>query len=331
MPITLEDIARMAGVSRSTVSRVINGDTHVSNRTQHKVLEIIRRTNFQPNMAARGLAAGHTHILGLVVPLGVNAIFADPYFPLVIQGALSACNGLGYSVMLWLAAEHEGATIDRILHNGLIDGAIVASMLMDSPLLTYLAKSNCPFITIGRHPTDETINYIDVDNRAGAYQGVSYLLRTGHRRVAVINGPQHAIAGWDRYHGYQCALLERGVPLLPELVAEGDYSDISGYLAMQRLLPQQPDAVFAASDAMALAAIRAIQEAGLCVPEDIAVLGFDDIPAAATSRPPLTTIRQPILRTGSLAAETLIDLIEHPDPQPRRIVLPTELVIRASC
>jgi len=175
MPITREDIARMAGVSRSTVSRVINGDTHVSNCTQHKVQENIHRTNFQPNMAARG------------------------------------------------------------------------------------------------------------------------------------------------------------VPLLPELVAEGDYSDISGYLAMQRLLPQQPDAVFAASDAMALAAIRAIQEAGLCAPEDIAVLGFDAIPAAATSRPPLTTIRQPILRTASLAAETLIDLIEHPDPQPQRIVLLMELGIRASC
>jgi LacI family transcriptional regulator len=324
MPIILEDIARMAGVSRSTVSRVINGDTHVSNRTQHKVQENIHRTNFQPNMAARDLAAGHTHILGLVVPLGVNAIFADPYFPLVIQGTLSACNGLGYSVMLWLAAEHEGATIDRILHNGLIAGAIVSLMLMDSPLLTYPAKSNRPFITIGRHPTDETINYIDADNRAGAYQGVSYLLRTGHRRVAVINRPSHAIAGWDRYHGYQCALR-------PELVAEGDYSDISGYLALQRLLPQQPDAVFAASDAMALAAIRAIQEAGRCVPEDIAVLSFDDIPAAATSRPPLTTIRQSILRTRRLTAETLIDLIAHPDPQPRRIVLPTELVIRASC
>jgi LacI family transcriptional regulator len=261
----------------------------------------------------------------------VTAIFSDPYFPLVIQGVLSACTNHGYSVMLWLATAHEAATLDRILRNGLIDGVIVSSMLMDSLLITRLAKSNRPFITIGRHPSDETISYIDVDNEPGVYQGVSYLLRTGHRRVAVINGPPNAIASWDRYQGYRRALDERGLPLLPELVAEGDYSDISGYLAMKRLLPQHPDAVFAVSDAMALAAIRAIQEADLCVPEDIAVLGFDDIPAAATSRPPLTTIRQPIRRTGSLAAETLIDLIAHPDAQPRRIVLPTELVIRASC
>ncbi len=118
---------------------------------------------------------------------------------------------------------------------------------------------------------------------------------------------------------------------MPELVAEGEFSDVSGYLAMKRLLVHRPDAVFVASDAMAIAAIRAIQELGLRVPEDVAVVGFDDIPPAATSQPPLTTVRQPIQRTGSVAAEMLIDLIEHPDPQPRRIVLPTELVIRASC
>jgi LacI family transcriptional regulator len=135
----------------------------------------------------------------------------------------------------------------------------------------------------------------------------------------------------DRYQGYLDALHERGLPLIPELVAEGEYSDASGHLAMQRLLPYQPDAVFVASDAMAFAAMRAIQEAGLDVPEDIAVVGFDDIPTAATSQPPLTTVRQPIQRTGSLAAEMLIDMIVHPDPQPRRIVLPTELVIRSSC
>jgi LacI family transcriptional regulator len=282
-------------------------------------------------MMARGLAAGHTRILGLVIPLDLTAIFSDPYFPLVIQGVLPACNSHNYSLMLWLATEHDGASVDRLLRNGLIDGVIVSSMLTDSLLITRLAHSNRPFITIGRHPTDETMSYIDVDNEAGTYQGVSYLLRTGHRRVAVINGPPNAIASWDRYQGYRRALTERGLPMLPELQATGDYSDISGYLAMKRLLPQHPDAVFAVSDAMALAALRAIQEAGLGVPENIAVLGFDDIPAAATSRPPLSTIRQPIQRTGSLAAETLIDLIEHPDPHPRRVVLPTELVIRASC
>lgn len=332
MPLTLEDIARMSGVSRSTVSRVINADPNVNEQTRLKVQSIIRSIDFQPNLAARGLAVGHTKVIGVVIPTGVMAIFTDPYFPLVIQGVSSACNARGYSVMLWLAEpEFERRTISQILYNGLIDGVIVSSMLVDDPLIERLFESKRPFITIGRHPTNEKINYIDVDNRSGAYQGVSQILRTGHRRVAVINGPRNTIASQDRYQGFLDALKERGLPLIPELVAEGEFSDTTGYLAMKCLLQHSPDAVFAASDAMAFAAMRAIQEAGLRIPEDIAVVGFDDIPPAANSKPPLTTVRQPIQRTGSLAAELLIDIIEHPDPQPRRVVLPTELVIRSSC
>lgn len=330
--ITLEDIARMSGVSRSTVSRVVNGDPNVNERTRLRVQGVIQSVNFHPNIAARGLAAGRTHVLGLVIPTGVAAIFADPYFPLVIQGVSAACNARVYSVMLWLAEpEYERKTINQILSSSLIDGVVVSSMLMDDPLLERLSESSRPFITIGRHPTNEKLSYVDVDNRSGAYQGVSYMLRSGRRRVAIINGPDNTIASCDRYQGYQDALRERGLPLVEELVDRGDFADAAAYQAMKRLLAHRPDGVFAASDAMALAAMRAITEAGLRIPQDIAVLGFDDIPPAANSNPPLTTIRQPIQRTGSVAAEMLIDMIERPDAQPRRTVLPTELVIRSSC
>ena len=332
MPLTLEDIAQMSGVSRSTVSRVINGNPNVSEQTRKKVLDIIQNIGFQPNLAARGLAVGRTRVIGLVIPTGLTIIFSDPYFPLVIQGVASACNPRGYSVMLWLAEpEYERKTISQVLYNGLIDGVIVSSMVMDDPLIERLSESQRPFITIGRHPTNDRLNFVDVDNRAGAYQGVMYILHTGRRRVAMITGPRNMIAGLDRYQGYQDALRERGLHVQPELVTEGEFSDISGYLAMKRLLPQRPDAVFAASDAMAFAAMRAIQEAGLCIPDDIAVVGFDDIPTAATSQPSLTTVRQPIQRTGSVAAEMLIEKIENPETKPCRIVLPTELVIRDSC
>jgi LacI family transcriptional regulator len=332
MPLTLEDIARMSGVSRSTVSRVINGDRNVNTQTREKVQDVIQSINFQPNLAARGLAVGHTGVLGLIIPTGVISIFSDPYFPLLIQGVSSACNALDYSVMLWLAEpDFERKTINQIVYNGLVDGVIVSSMLVDDPLIDKLTESKRPFVTIGRHPTNKRVNYVDVDNRMGVYQAVSHILRTGHRRVAIINGPQNTIGGQDRYQGYLDAMHERGIQVLAELVVEGEFSDTTGYLAMKQLLPKRPDAVFVASDAMAIAAMRAIGEAGLRIPEDIAVVGFDDIPPAATTKPPLTTVRQPIQRTGCVAAETLIDLIEHPDHQPRRIVLPTELVIRSSC
>ena len=332
MPLTLEDIARMSGVSRSTVSRVINGHPNVNEETRSRVQDVIQNINFQPNLAARGLAVGRTRVIGLVIPTGVTAIFTDPYFLLVIQGTLSACNARGYSVMLWLAEpEYERKMVSQILYNGLIDGILVSSMLVNDPLIKQLYESKQPFITIGRHPTNDRINYVDADNRAGAYQGVAHILRTGHRRIGVIKGPHDTIASQDRYQGYLAALRERGLQPIPPLWEEGEYSDITGYLAMKHMLQHSPDAVFVTSDSMAFAAMRAIQEAGLSIPEDIAVVGFDDIAAAANSKPPLTTIRQPIQRLGCIAAEILIDMIEHPDPTPRRVVLPTELVIRASC
>ena len=332
MPPTLEDIARLSGVSRSTVSRIINGDARVRDETRTRVEVVIASLNYHPNLAARGLAEGRTSILGLVIPIGVAAIFSDPYFPLVIQGVSAACNSLGYAVMLWLPEpDYESRMIGQILNNSLIAGIIVTSMRVDDPLIDLLAASGRAFLTIGRHPTNDKVSYVDVDNRRGAYQGVAYMLRTGHRRIAVINGPTSAIASWDRSQGYQDALRERGLPVPAELTAEGDFTDAGGYLAMKGLLTHCPDAVFVASDAMAFGAMRAIQEAGLRIPGDLAVVGFDDIPPAATSKPPLTTVRQPIQRLGALAAETLIEMISHPDGQPHRVVLPTELVIRASC
>jgi len=328
----LEEVARLSGVSRSTVSRVINHDPNVSQATREKVLQIIKQVNYHPNAAARSLAAGRTRILGLVIPMGVTALFTDPYFPLLIQGVSSACNAHDHSVMLWLAdPEYERRTIRQIMHSGLIDGVIVASTLMDDPVVEALIGSDIPFILVGRYPMDESVSYVDVDNRNASREAVTHLLRLGRRRVATITGPQNMIAGADRLQGYIDALRARGMASDPELIADGDFTEAGGYAAMQRLLPRQPDAVFVASDAMALGALRALRDNGRRVPEDVAVVGFDDMPFAARTEPPLTTVRQTTPRTGGVAAETLIDMITAPDGQPRRIVLPTELVIRASC
>jgi LacI family transcriptional regulator len=328
----LEEIAKLSGVSRSTVSRVVNDDPNVRPETRQRVLEVIHQVNYKPHALASGLAGGHTRVISLVIPEGVTRLFSDPYFPILIQGVSIACNSHDYSVMLWLAEpEYARRTIDRIAQNKLTDGTIVASMLNNDPLVEALTHEEAPFILVGRNPGLNQVSYVDVDNQSGTRLAISHLLRIGYRRIATISGPLNMIAGIDRLEGYKQALGQWGVSIDPDLIIEGDFSEEGGNIAMQRLIPRQPEAVFAASDSMAIGAMRAMREHGLRVPQDIAIVGFDDIPVAAHTDPALTTVRQPIQKTGMAAAETLIDMIEYPQNQPRRVILPTELVIRESC
>jgi LacI family transcriptional regulator len=331
--LTLEEIARLSGVSRSTVSRIINNDPHVDPKTAEKVQVVIHKLNYRPNAAARSLKVGRTHILGLVIPTGVSSVFSDPYFPTLIRGISAACQEKNYSVMLWLAEpEYERATINQVLGNGLIDGVIVSSMPMDDALIQALINSGLPFVLVGEVPAHPEVNFVDVENQRGAYEAVSHFLRLGYRRIATITGPLNTIVGRDRKEGYLSALRSRNVPVDPAMIAEGNFSEEDGYILTKRLLTHNLQAIFAASDAMAMGALRALRESGLRVPQDVAVIGFDDLPHAARTDPPLTTVRQPIMRTGSTAAQLLIDLVEHPDQsQPNHIILPVDLVLRETC
>jgi LacI family transcriptional regulator len=331
MALTLDVIAEMAGVSRSTVSRVINGDKRVKESTRQKVQEVINSLNFQPNIAARSLAAGRTGIIGLVIPAGATTLFTDPFFPQLIQGISAACNANDHSVMLWIAEPaYELRTIRQILHCGLLDGVIVSSMLIDDPIVQSLHDSNMPFILVGRHPHLD-VNYLDIDNFSGAVEATSYLIRGGYKRIATITGPQNMIAGLDRYRGYCHALQTHGIDLEKDLVVEGDFTEAGGYAGMEKLYPLRPDAVFVATDLMAIGALRALRDCNLRVPDDIALVGFDDAPAAKLTDPPLTTMRQSPYAMGYKTLETLLEIIRDPDKHTRQVVLKAELVIRKSC
>ncbi len=333
MALTLEDIAHISGFSRSTVSRVINGDIKVREETRLKVLEIIQEHNFQPNIAARRLAAGRTNVIGLVIPTGIDNIFSDPYFSRLIQGVSMECNAREYSVMLWLAEpEYERRTIRQIINNGLVDGVVVSSTLIDDPIVISLHESKMPFVMIGHHPTFN-LNSVDIDNIQAAYSISRHLLtcQIPRQRPATITGPQNTIAGQDRYQGFLLAIKEMGLTPNPALIAEGDFSESSGYLAMKKILPARPDVVFAASDIMAAGALRAAHEAGLNIPHELAIVGFDDVTLAAQLEPPLTTIRQPIQSMGTQAVELLIRNIQQPDLKNHQIILPSEIIIRSSC
>lgn len=331
--LTLDEIGKLAGVSRATVSRVVNNFPNINQEVRERVQRVIEETGYQPNLAARSLASKTSNIIGLFVPSVVQFIFADPYLSALIPGISQACNANEYTLALFLfhSEEEEQKQFKRILGFGMIDGLIITDDRRDREFMPQLLDRDIPFVLMGRPAAHaEKINFVDSDNRAGAYLGVKHLIRLGYQRIGMISTTMNTAAE-DRTEGYRQALVEQGLPFNPDLIIEGDFTEASGYRAMQRLLSQNPDSVFVASDTMAIGALHALHDAKLRIPEDIAVVSFDDLPTAAVANPPLTTVRQPIRRTGSLAVETLLDVIETGKDPVRHIFLPTELVIRSSC
>ncbi len=331
--LTLEEIGRLAGVSRSTVSRVINNHESVSPVVRQRVMQVIEQTGYRPHAAARSLAAQRTRVLGLVIPRSVQVFFADPYFPRLIQGIAQACNANDYTLSLFMfhTEAEEQDLYPRVLSRGLMDGVIISSSTEDDPLIPRLLSNDMPFVLIGRPLLDAPVNYVDVDNVAGVRRAVTHLVRLGRRRIGHISGPLNTAVGRDRRQGYVEALVERGLPVREELIVESDFSETGGYMAARQLISAGVDAICAAADKMALGALRALHEAGRHVPEDVALTGFDDLEAAALAQPPLTTVRQPIRRTGITAVETLLDVLDNGDQPTHHLILPTQLVIRESC
>lgn len=328
---TLEKIGELAGVSRATVSRVINNHPNISYEVRERVQRIIDETGYQPNQAARSLVSNQSKILGLVIPNVIQAVFTDPYYPRLTQGISAACNKLGYTMALFLfhTLEEERSAIQRFTSNSLIDGLIITADNINTPFIPELVKRKIPFVYVGR-TTYENVTYIDVDNFTGGYNATVHMVKQGYTRIAQI-GTAHNTAGVDRDRGYRKALRDRGYEVDEDLVAYGEFTEASGYDAMKSLLPHCPDAVVVQSDAMALGASRAIRDARLAIPDDIAIIGFDDLPPALLAEPQLSTIRQPIEKTGMIAVETLVDMLENTEQPAQHIILPTELIIRASC
>lgn len=331
--LTLDDIAKRSGVSRSTVSRVINGQPYVRQEVRERVLKVIQETGFHPNLAARALASQRSWMIGLVLPQNVSSFFADPYFPRLTQGIARACNLYNYTLGLFLISspDDEEKIYPRLSRRGFLDGILVQSGEVGDQLIERLINLTIPVVVAGRPFHTNDVSYIDVDNVSAAYDAVSHLIQLGYRRIGTITGTLTSTVSLDRKEGYLRALLDGGLKLDKNLIVEGNFTETGGYLAMQRMLPAQPDAVFAASDVMALGAMRAVREAGLRVPDDIAFVGFDDLPVATLANPQLTTVHQPIVEFGEKAVEILIDLIENGVKPPRRVIMDTELVIRDSC
>jgi LacI family transcriptional regulator len=298
-----------------------------------RVLKIIEETGYRPNVAARALVSQRSQMIGLLLPHTISALFADPYFPHLVKGITKACNQLEYTLALFLASspEDEKMIYTRIQDRGLLDGVLVQSSHHGHlQIVDQLAESGTPQVVIGRPFYPDQVSYVDIDNANAAINVVMLLLKMGYKRVATITGPLKSTAGQARLDGYREALKRSNRPVDESLIAIGDFTQQGGYIAMQKLLPQRPDAVFAASDITAVGAIRAIQESGLRVPEDIAIVGFDDIPMPTLTSVQLTTVRQPVEGLGEAAVNLLIELIENGIQPHRHTILETELVVRSS-
>jgi DNA-binding LacI/PurR family transcriptional regulator len=327
---TLDELAELSGVSRATVSRVINGGA-ASETTRRRVLEVVERTGFRPNTAARALAAGRgrSGVVGVVMHVHAQQLFRDPYFSGLLQGISEGISEAADGMMLWLGHRSKPETLERILRIRTLDGVIATADHSDDPLVDGLLASNLPTVLIGHRRADSTASYVDVDNVRAAEVVTEHLLRLGRRRIGHITGGPGTVAGTDRLEGFLRAMRRAGREA-DAVIAEGDFSIGGGAAGAGILLGEEVEAIFCANDATAMGALSAIRERGLRVPEDVAVAGFDDLDFAATLDPPLTTVRQGVAQQGEEAVATLLQLVDDPDAGPRRVILPTELVVRQS-
>ncbi|MBG6055265.1 LacI family transcriptional regulator [Salinibacterium sp. CAN_S4] len=328
---TLEAVAAEAGVSRSTVSRVVNGSTQVRPDVVIAVNAAIDRLNYIPNRAARSLANSQTMAIALVVPEDTTRFFGDPFFAEIVQGITQGLEDSDYVLNLQLAsASSPSSKTIRYLLGGNVDGAIVVSHHSGDDFFTTL-DATIPVVFGGRPylPELHNNNFVDVDNAAGAEMGTRYLIDMGRKRIAAIDGPANMQAAIDRSEGWGRAMLAAG--MAQDLRAQGDFTMASGASAMRSLLEADPDldAVFAASDLMATGAISALRDRGRSVPGDVAVVGFDDSSAATNGEIGITTVHQPSRAMGVEMASMLLALLRGEDVERAR-VMPTRMVIRDS-
>ncbi|MCJ0867793.1 LacI family DNA-binding transcriptional regulator [Streptomyces sp. AP-93] len=330
--LTMDDVAAVAGVSASTVSRVINGYQHVRPEVRAAVESAIQQTGYTPHRAARSLATQRTDTIALVVSESEPHMSAEPFFAALTRGITRALSPSRQQLMLLMAqGAEEREHLESYLLGGHVDGAILVSLHGLDPLPGTLLTAGVPVVVGGRPLGDPDIPYVDVDNRGGAEQAVAHLLATGRRQIATITARQDMASGIDRLRGYRDALQAAGVRPLHALIADGGLGQEGAQQAMAGLLARTPDldAVFAASDIMAIGALRALREAGRRVPEDVAVVGFDDSSLAPHTDPPLTTVRQPVEELGGALARLLNVQIKG-EAADFPVILPAELVVRAS-
>ncbi len=331
--VTLDDVARTSGVSRATASRALNGRARVAPEVRARVTMIARSLGYRPNTAARTLVSGRADIIGLVLPTG--HIVNEPYEAHVLETVASTATDAGQGMMLWLAAREPSEAVRQELRTGVADGLVISSVALGARWVEDLLDGPHPCVLIGRHPGRSDVTTVEIDNAGGVRRAVDHLVAIGRRRIAMIRGPIGRVDAEDREAAFRETLSAHGIEVDEQLVDRGLFNALTGAEAMERLLAHRPDAVFAANDLMAVGALQVLRAHGVRVPDDVAVVGFDDLPQAAAADPPLTTVRHDIDAVCDTAVRALLRLVDadvagEPIAERTHTTIETPLVIRGS-
>lgn len=337
---TIVDVAKLAGVSPSTVSRVLAGNPRISAETQERVRDAMRDLDYHPHAIARSLVTKSSRTIGLVTARPATQTFANPFFPEVIRGIASVVEGEGYNLLLSASRgeQNEREACLSLLRSRHVDGVILTSSRLGDRLIEALVRDEAKVVLIGRPadaaggPAHPALHWVNNDNVSAAAVAVEHLVGLGHRRIAFINGPHDWVFCFDRLQGYRTALADAGIPFDPALVRQGNITQQDGVRALESLLglPERPSAIVAVDDSLALGAMEAALKRGLRVPSDLAIVGFNDDPVTAWTRPPLTTVRIPVFDLGAMAARMLLGRLQGRPVRPNQVILPSQIIARES-
>jgi LacI family transcriptional regulator len=328
--VTIVDVAAEAGVSFGTVSRVINNDIHVKKETRERVQQTMQRLGFVANRQARSLAGGRSNTIGVLVPdLGTS------YIGELIRGIDAELSLSNLDLVLYTThrtASKESSYVAN-LATGMVDGLLLVLPRNPADFIENMTKRSFPFVLIDHQGVGHDCPAVGAANWQGAYNASEYLIKIGHQRIGFITGTMDLGCSIDRLDGYKSALRTYHIPESPELIYEGDFFQADGYAGASELLDlsNPPTAIFASNDVMAMGVMDAVRTRGLRIPQDVSIIGFDDIPQASLMHPALTTVNQPLEKMGRVATQMLLDLLQNPGKAADRIELPTQLVIRDSC
>ena len=337
--ITISDIAEKAEVSRTTVSRVLNNKSNIDDRTRDKVMKVIEEVGYVPSSVARNLRQKRTNKIGLLLYAYVKGVqvpgmhIASEYYFEIIRGITLVAETADYNIILYSSLSSEGTldSLNKICRSGEVDGLILVGTGQMQPVIDILKTSNTPFVIANRLIKDPTVSFVGPDDVEGAYKATRHLIELGHERIAYLARPEDEETNRNRLSGYKRALFKANIGFTEDLVESASYEWGSGEGAIRSLIHKgNPSAVFAFNDSLAIDVIHACTKMDLQIPQDMAIIGFDDIHSSAVIQPPLSTIRQPLFEIGSKAMEILFTLIQNKDSQPIQIIVPLEVIKRRS-